>query len=220
MKDFLSSAFLLFLVLDPLALSIMMPSLLRMVPPERRSRVIIREMIFGLILLLLFLFAGNRILDFFGLETSTLSISGGIVLFLIALGMIFPGIAAMTSAVPEGEESRQTEPFIVPIAIPLFAGPSALAIVMLNGSKFLNTPNFFVFLASLVTAWAASLGILLLAPRIVKKLGRRGSAALERFVGVLLILISVQMILGGFSAYTSEHPLVPGNALTESACQE
>ena len=98
MKDFLSSAFLLFLVLDPLALSIMMPSLLRMVPPKRRSRVIIREMIFGLILLLLFLFAGNRILDFFGLETSTLSISGGIVLFLIALGMIFPGIAAMKAA--------------------------------------------------------------------------------------------------------------------------
>lgn len=208
MKDFLSSTFLLFLVLDPIALALMLPSLLRMVPPERRSRVIVREMIFGLILLLLFLFAGRQILNFFGLETSTLSISGGIVLFLIALGMIFPGVAAMTSAAPGGEE-RETEPFIVPIAIPLYAGPSALAIVMLNGSKFLNTPNFFTFAASLFAAWAASLGIVLLSPLIVRKLGHRGSAALERFVGVMLILISVQMILGGFSAYTQDHPIVP-----------
>lgn len=207
MKEFLSSTVLLFIVLDPLALSIMMPSLLRAVPAERRRRVIVREMIFGLALLLAFLFAGNRILDFFGLETSTLSISGGIVLFLIALGMIFPGIAAMTSSLPD-VEARETEPFIVPIAIPLFAGPSALAIVMLNGSKFLNTPNFFTFLASLVVAWAASLGILLVSPAIVKKLGRRGSAAMERFVGVMLILISVQMILGGFSVYMQDH----GNA--------
>jgi len=108
MKEFLSSTFLLFLVLDPIALAVMLPSLLRIVPPERRTRVIIREMIFGLILLLLFLFAGNQILDFFGLETSTLSISGGIVLFLIALGMIFPGIAAMTSATDGDENHPQT----------------------------------------------------------------------------------------------------------------
>jgi len=208
MKEFLSSTFLLFLVLDPIALAVMLPSLLRMVPPGRRTRVIIREMIFGLILLLLFLFAGNQILDFFGLETSTLSISGGIVLFLIALGMIFPGVAAMTSATDGDETHPQTEPFIVPIAIPLFAGPSSLAIVMLNGSKFIDTPNFFVFLASLFTAWAASLALVLLAPVLVKRLGKRGSAALERFVGVMLILISVQMILGGFSAYTSEHPIL------------
>ncbi|MBQ6705877.1 MAG: hypothetical protein IJN19_07765 [Opitutales bacterium] len=200
MKDFLSTTFLLFIVLDPLALSVMMPSLLRMVPPERRSRVIIREMLFGLALLLLFLFAGDKVLAFFGLDPSTLSISGGIVLFLIALGMIFPGIAAMTNAMPD-VAARETEPFIVPIAIPMFAGPSSLAIVMLNGSKFLHTPNFFSFTASLITAWAASLAILLLAPQIVKRLGRRGSIALERFVGVLLILISVQMILGGFSDY-------------------
>lgn len=209
MKEFLSSTFLLFLVLDPVALAVMLPSLLRMVPPERRTRVIVREMIFGLILLLLFLFAGGQILDFFGLETSTLSISGGVVLFLIALGMIFPGIAAMTSATDGSEERRQTEPFIVPIAIPLYAGPSSLAIVMLNGSQFLGTQNFFVFLASLFAAWAASLALVLLSPVLVKRLGRRGSAALERFVGVMLILISVQMILGGFSAYTTEHPIVP-----------
>ncbi len=182
----------------------MMPSLLRNVPAERRRRVIVREMIFGLALLLAFLFAGRQILTLFGLETSTLSISGGIVLFLIALGMIFPGVAAMTSALPD-VEARETEPFIVPIAIPLFAGPSALAIVMLNGSQFLNTPDFFSFLAALIVAWAASLGLLLISPQITKKLGRRGSAAMERFVGVMLILISVQMILGGFSAYLENH---------------
>lgn len=209
MKEFLSSTFLLFLVLDPIALALMLPSLLRAVPRQRRSRVIIREMTFGLILLLLFLFAGRQILDFFGLETSTLSISGGIVLFLIALGMIFPGAAAMTSATSENGEERRTEPFIVPIAIPLYAGPSALAIVMLNGSEFLNTPNFLTFTASLFAAWAASLGIVLFSPRLVRKLGRRGSAALERIVGIMLILISVQMILGGFSAYTRDHPIIP-----------
>lgn len=219
MKDFISTTFLLFLVLDPLALAVMMPSLLRMVPPERRSRVIVREMLFGLTLLLMFLFAGNQILDFFGLDPSTLSICGGLVLFLIALGMIFPGIAAMTNAMPD-VEARETEPFIVPIAIPLFAGPSALAIVMLNGSKFLHTPNFFIFTASLITAWAASLAILLLAPRIVKKLGRRGSVALERFVGVLLILISVQMILSGVSDYIHEHHFTTSEPAPESVSAE
>lgn len=211
MKDFLSSTFLLVLVLDPFALALMIPSLLRAVPAERHTRVVVREMVFGLILLLVFLLAGEKILDFFGLEESTLSISGGIVLFLIALGMVFPGIASITSAANQRDESErlQVEPFIVPIAIPLFAGPSSLAIVMLNGSKFLNTPNFFVFLASLILAWLVSLTIVLFSPKIVKKLGRRGSVALERFVGVLLILISVQMILGGFSAYTTEHPIIP-----------
>lgn len=203
MKDFLSTTFLLLIVLDPLALSVMLPSLLRMVPPERRPRVIVREMLFGLALLLVFLFAGDKVLSFFGLAPSTLNISGGMVLFLIALGMIFPGIAAMTNAMPD-VAAREAEPFIVPIAIPLFAGPSSLAIVMLNGSKFLDTPNFAIFTASLITAWAASLVILLLAPRIVKCLGRRGSIALERFVGVLLILISVQMILGGISDYVRD----------------
>lgn len=91
MKDFLSSTFLLVLVLDPFALALMIPSLLRAVPAERHMRVVVREMVFGLILLLVFLLAGEKILDFFGLEESTLSISGGIVLFLIALGMVFPG---------------------------------------------------------------------------------------------------------------------------------
>ena len=173
-------------------------------------------MLFGLGLLLVFLFAGEQILRFFGLEPSTLSISGGIVLFLIALGMIFPGIAAMTNAMPD-VAARETEPFIVPIAIPLFAGPSSLAIVMLNGSKFLHTPNFFSFAASLITAWAASLAILLLAPKIVKKLGRRGSIALERFVGVLLILIAVQMILSGISDYAREHDFIGETVQTENA---
>lgn len=193
--SFLSMTLTLLIVLDPIGLAIMVPSLLRHVPAERVSRVIWREMAIALLVLLLFLFGGKTMLHILGLETVTLNISGAVVLFLIALGMVFPGIASATSSVNDIEGTR--EPLIVPIAIPLFAGPGGIAVVMLHSARLTGLEDTFLFAGSILAAWACSLAIVLAGPRLLRHLGRRGSVALERLVGILLILISVQMFMNG-----------------------
>ncbi|MCD7798398.1 MAG: hypothetical protein LUG84_03180 [Akkermansiaceae bacterium] len=193
--NFLSTTILLIIVLDPIGLAIMMPALTRHVPASRVPSIIVREMVIALLVLLLFLFAGNYLLQILGLERATLNISGAVVLFLIALGMVFPGFAQATSA--ENDIDADREPFIVPIAVPLFAGPSGIAVVMLHGAQIENVTGFLLFTGSLLTAWLCSLVIVLTGPKLLKRLGRRGAIALERLVGILLILISVQMFFDG-----------------------
>ncbi len=200
--NFLSTTIMLIIVLDPIALSIMMPSLMRHVAPNRVQKVIVREMVIALLVLLLFLFGGDYILRVLGLEQASLHISGAVVLFLIALGMVFPGIAQATSA--ENEIDAEREPFIVPIAVPLFAGPSGIAIVMLHGAQMSDTTGFVSFAGSLLLAWLCSLVIVLIGPRLLRRLGQRGAVAIERLVGVLLILISVQMFLDGISRHAAQ----------------
>lgn len=200
MSDFISTTILLFIILDPIALALILPSLLKNVPEERKRKVVIREMFFALGALLLFFFLGNQIVGLLGLETSTLNISGAIVLFLIALGMVFPALAALTSTTTPQSE-MQTEPFIVPIAVPLVVGPSSISVVMINGARFLESSASISFVASICAAWGLGLCVLLVAPRIIKVLGRRGSLALERVIGILLILISVQMFMNGIDEY-------------------
>lgn len=192
---FLSTTLMLLIVLDPVGLAIMAPSLLRHVPRERVARVIWREMAIALLVLLLFLFGGKAVLQLLGLETATLNISGAIVLFLIALGMVFPGIASATSSSYDVEEAH--EPLIVPIAIPLFAGPGGIAVVMLHSAGLEGGADTLFFAGCILAAWACSLAIVLAGPHLLRRLGRRGSMALERLVGILLILISVQMFIDG-----------------------
>ncbi len=208
MSEFISITILLFIILDPIALALVLPSLLKCVPEERRQKVIIREMFFALALLLLFFFLGNEIVGVLGLEQSTLSISGAIVLLLIALGMVFPSLAALTTAsAPSGEP--ETEPFIVPIAIPMIVGPSSISFVMIKGAQFIGASSSLSFIGSICAAWFLGLCIVLCSPYIIKKLGRRGSLAMERVIGILLILISVQMFINGIDEYSrrnSEHP--------------
>ncbi len=193
--QFLSLTLMLLIVLDPVGLAIMTPSLLRHVPRERVTRVICREMIIALLVLLVFLFGGKTMLHVLGLETATLNISGAVVLFLIALGMVFPGIASATSSSCDVEEAH--EPLIVPIAIPLFAGPGGIAVVMLHSAGLESMAETFSFAGCILAAWTCSLAIVLAGPHLLRRLGRRGSVALERLVGILLILISVQMFIDG-----------------------
>ncbi len=214
MDSFVSSVILLFIILDPIGLALILPSLLKNVPDERKTRVIVREMLFALALLLLFFFLGNRIVSLLGLETATLNISGALVLFLIALGMVFPPLAALTSSTsPHGES--QAEPFIVPIAIPLFVGPSSISVVMINGAHAGESAGDAAFAVSICAAWLLSLCVLLVSPRIIRALGRRGSVALERVTGVLLILISVQMFVDGIADYGKSDVPAPVEKISE-----
>lgn len=195
--DILSAATLLFLVLDPLGNIPIFLSVLEGVPPERRRRVLIRELLLALGVLVLFLYAGQHVLGFLGLSEHSIRIAGGIILFLIALKMVFPMPRSS-----HAEEDVLGEPLLVPLAIPLVAGPSAMAIVMLLAT---NDPTRTTeWLIALVAAWGLTAVILLSANGLKRLLGQRGLVAMERLMGMVLIALSVQMLLEGITAYLAE----------------
>lgn len=192
--DIISAATLLFLVMDPLGNIPIFLSVLENVEPERRTRVLMRELFLALIVLALFLFFGKYLLGFLQLSQHSIRIAGGIILFLIALKMVFP---VPRSA--HAEEEVLGEPLLVPLAIPLVAGPSAMAMVMLMAT---NDPGRMTeWLVALVAAWLLSSIILVSANGLKRFLGRRGLIAMERLMGMLLIALAVQMLLEGISAY-------------------
>lgn len=194
MTEMISATILLLLIMDPLGNLPIFMSVLKHLEPKRRRRVLMREMLIALAIMLLFLFAGEKILAFLNLRTETVSISGGIILFLIAIKMIFPSHESSSSGLPAGEE-----PFLVPLAIPLVAGPSLLATLMLLSHQY---PNQIGHLAgALLIAWGATVVILLLSGVFLKLLGEKGVDALERLMGLILIMLATQMFLDGIRAY-------------------
>ncbi|HEY8549096.1 MAG TPA: YhgN family NAAT transporter [Vicinamibacterales bacterium] len=190
--DLLSSVVTLFLVMDPIGNVPLFLSALKHVDPQRRRIVILREVAVAYVVLVLFLMAGNSLLQFLGLEPEAVGISGGIVLFLIAIRMVFPG------AGPQGAEPLTGEPFIVPLAIPLVAGPSTLATLLLLNST--TTASTGALLVALTAAWAVSAIILLSSTGLYRVLGERGLVAMERLMGMLLVMVAVQMLVNGVRA--------------------
>ncbi|CAM3490044.1 YhgN family NAAT transporter [Parendozoicomonas haliclonae] len=188
-----SAAITLFLIMDPLGNLPVFMSILKNVPEERQKAVLIRELLIALFVMIVFLFAGQTILNFMNLRTEAVSISGGIILFIIAIRMIFP------VPMKPGEDAPSEEPFIVPLAIPLIAGPSLLASLMLLSNR---QPDMTLqWTGAAIGAWAVSSLILLSGPRIFKLLGKRGLMACERLMGMILVMLSVQMLLDGFANY-------------------
>lgn len=159
--------------------------------------MIARESLIALGFLILFLLMGPHLLQLMGTTTDDVRIAGGVVLFLIALRMIFPQPGATLV-----EDSAGDEPFIVPIAVPLLAGPSALATVVLMRSQLMGgSQNTATSLLVVMLAWGASFLILMLAPPISRWLGSRVMMAVERLSGMLLIVISVHLFMSGVSTY-------------------
>ena len=188
-----SAALLLFLILDPLGNVPVVLSLLRSLSPRRQLAVIARELLIALFVLMLFLWFGKYALEAMHLRQESVSIAGGIVLFLIGIRMIFPTAEGVMGELPGGE------PFIVPLAIPMIAGPSGMAAVMLMGTQYPDRMGEWSL--ALVLAWAGTAAILLCAPLLYKWLGRRVLTAVERLMGMLLVAISVQMFLDGLASY-------------------
>jgi multiple antibiotic resistance protein len=189
--DLVSVVVRLFLIMDPLGNIPVFLSVLKEVPPERRRVVLVREILFAYVVLLIFLFFGNYLLRLLHLQQEAVSISGGIVLFLIALRMIFPPEGGMLGETPEGE------PFLVPLAIPLIAGPSILAALLLLQRR--DAGNVGELLAATTIAWALTGIILLASPFFYRILRQRGLIAMERLMGMLLVMIAVQMLMNGLS---------------------
>ena len=194
---FVSAAVLLFLVMDPLGNIPLFLSALKQVPPERQRRVILREMLIALAVLLLFLFLGGQMLRLLGLSQPALSAAGGIILMIIALRMVFP------SRDHSLHEEVSAEPFIVPLAIPYIAGPSALATVLLLMSR--EPGRWIEWTGALLLAWGLCLPAMLAATRLRDILGVRGLTAVERLMGLILVTIAVEMLMGGISQWWLLH---------------
>jgi multiple antibiotic resistance protein len=187
-SDIAAVAVTLFFVMDPLGNIPVFNAVLSRFTPERRAQITARELVIALVILLVFLFAGTALLDFLGLTQPSLSIAGGVLLFIIALRMIFPR--------PAGEvASDKDEPFIVPLAMPMVAGPSTIAILLLLSSS--EPERIWEWCTALVIAWAASILLLTASPFLLRVLGNRGLRALERLMGMLLVLLATQMLLNG-----------------------
>lgn len=184
-----SAALLLFLVMDPLGNIPVYLSALKSVQPERQRHIVVRELLMAYGILVLFLFAGRYILTLLRISDPALGIAGGIVLFLISLRMVFP------SAESTLDENIKGEPFIVPLAVPYVAGPSALAAVMLLMSR--EPSRWPDWLAALSVAWLVCAVILISGSRLSRVLGQRGLIAMERLMGLVLVAVAVQMFLEG-----------------------
>lgn len=191
METVFSAFITLLLVMDPLGNVPVFISVLKDVDPKRRQWVLARELLIALVVLLTFLFAGSTALDMMGLRQESISIAGAIILFLIAVRMIFPSPYGLMGDTPEGE------PFIVPLAIPLVAGPSSLAFAMLLVNT--NPGRMLDWTLALVGAWAVSAALLMASPLLLKALGHRGLIAVERLMGMVLVIIAVQMFFDGVS---------------------
>lgn len=193
-QSFLSVTILLVLITDPLGNIPLFISSLRNVPQSRRPFVILRECLIAFVVLVGFLFFGNVFLSALGLSDDVLRISGGVILFLIALNMIFPGTGGKLV-----EDEIEGEPFIVPVAIPLIAGPSAITYVMLlmksDPSRGLEWVGA-IFIAILVTMVA-----FFTSTKLEEWLGPRALSAIERVMGLVLTAISIEMLLEGLSQY-------------------
>lgn len=193
LKEIASAAILLFLIMDPIGNIPVFLSLLKALPTARRRIVLARELLIALAVLLFFLYTGDKLLSLLHLRQESVSIAGGIVLFLIGIRMIFPPRDGLFGDIPEGE------PFIVPMAIPCIAGPSTIAALLLLGNE---SPGRNVeWTIALVAAWSLSAVILVGATTLYKWLGARALSALERLMGMLLVAISVQMFLDGLKTY-------------------
>jgi len=192
----LSAAILLFLVMDPIGNVPMFVTLLGGIEPGRARVVVVRELLIALAVLVLFLFGGQFFLDLLQVSGPALSIAGGVILFLIAIKLIFGGSREIFRENPEGE------PFVVPLAIPLIAGPSAAATVMLLMAR--DPEHWRHWLIALVCAWFFTGAILVFAASFSRLLGDRGLNAVERLMGMLLTTVAVQMFLSGAGDFFSE----------------
>jgi multiple antibiotic resistance protein len=193
-----AAALLLFLVMDPLGNVPLFLSSLKGVAPQRQTRVVARELLIAYAVLVAFLFGGRYLLDALHISEEALTIAGAIVLFLIALKMVFPspqhGLA----------EPFEGEPFIVPLAIPYVAGPSAMATILLLMSR--ESQRWPEWLAALTIAWTGSAAILILGSRLRRVLGQRGLTAMERLMGMVLVALAVQMFVEGLRTALEGRP--------------
>ncbi len=194
MDEFISSVITLALVMDGFGNIPLFITALKKVAPERRKTVLLRELGIALLIMVAFLFLGKWFLNAFGIHEYSLSIAGGIILFIISVKLVFGG-----EEEPKNDP-KEDEPFVVPLAIPLVAGPAALSMVMITAAQ---QSNKLITLGAVIVASLINSAILMSSFPLSNLLGKRGLIAIERLTGMILILMSVDMVMGGISVFMS-----------------
>lgn len=188
-NEIASAALTLFFIMDPLGNVPVFNAILSNFDKSRRARVVARECCIALVILLGFLYAGNSILTFLGLSQSSLNIAGGLLLMIISVRMIFP------SPGKNEELEGADDPFLVPLAVPMIAGPSTIAILLLLSSS--QPGRLAEWSVALFLAWLGTTVLLVASPYLITVLGERGSRAMERLMGMILVILATQMLLNG-----------------------
>lgn len=194
--DLFSAAILLAIIMDPIGNIPLFHALLGRSPRRRRLWIIARELLIAYVVLLAFLLAGDAVLGWLGLRQPALGVAGGVVLFIIALRMVFPDQESSTTP------SVTEDPFIVPLAVPMLAGPSAVSALLLLVSR--DPGRLWTWLGALTMAWTFSAVVLLTSGLLMEKIGPRALRALVRLTGMLLIMMAVQMFMDAVTAYIAE----------------
>jgi MarC family membrane protein len=194
--EIFSAIVLLLLVIDPFGNVPIVIAALPHASPARRRRIVVRECLIAYAILAAFMLGGRTFLDWLQLSPASLAIAGGIILFLIALRMVFRHPEGLFGDVPG------SEPFIVPLAVPAIAGPSALATVMLMASR--EPARLPEWLAALTAAMVIATLVLVAASRLDRLLGERGMVAIERLMGLVLTALAVQMLLDGIRMFVGQ----------------
>lgn len=190
--DFLSISILLYLIMDPIGNIASFLKLINQVPSERQRWVTIREMLIALTAMILFFFIGEFLMLVLEISEPTMRVASGVILFLIAIKILFTSKTSLRANLPN------EEPFIVPLAIPLMAGPSVLATIML----FTHTvDDHYAMFGGIIAAWCAALVTLLLAKPLLKAFGRNGLLACERLMGMVLVMLAIQRFLEGIKQF-------------------
>jgi len=189
----IESALLLFLVIDPFGNLPVVLSIIGDAPYPKYRRIIVREIVLASLILALFALAGEQLLDYLDIERASISVAGGVILFLISLKMIFRSAAEIF------DDSYRDDPFLVPIAVPSLAGPSAITTVMILRTH--EQGHVESLLLALCIVMVVTAVVFLLGRGISEHLGRRGLRALEKLMGLLLNLVAVDMILVGIREF-------------------
>lgn len=196
-QSFLSATILLIVITDPLGNIPLFISNMRKVSKGRRLAVIVRECAVAFAVLLFMMLFGRQLISLLGLSEETLKIAGGVILFLIAINMIFPG-----SGMGVGKEAIAGEPFIVPIAVPLISGPSAMVTAMLIAAS--NPARMLEWIAALAITISVTFVVFLASDKLEEVLGEQAISAIEKLMGLVLTAISIEMLLSGFAAYIKQ----------------
>jgi multiple antibiotic resistance protein len=194
-KNLFSVSLSLFIVMNAFGNVSLFLSLLKGIPKKRQKQIVLRELIIALVIIILFNYIGIFLLDFLNITEDIIRIAGGVVLFLLSLRMLFPQVKEKKEV--ETELKKITEPFIVPLAIPLVAGPAVLAAVILY-SQQISDP---ILISAIVIAWITTLIILLISAHLSDWFGERGLIAIERLMGFIMVLIAIQMFLTGLKSF-------------------
>lgn len=194
LSQILTKAITLFFILDALGAVGMVVTIIRPFSPARQKAILRREMLISFLIMCFFYFFGGVLLEVLAITQPAVQITGGIIFLFFALSLLFPKYD------DETETKSQQEPFIVPIATPIIAGPSCLATIMLFSHE--NNSGVLVTLPAIFLAWFGTALILMSSPIILRFMGKIGIAVLERLMGLICVMLAVSMFVGGLQAFT------------------